>query len=115
MIISEYNVSGYIERCIESIEGQGVIVKEVIVVNDGSEDKTEDVARRLQSRYENIKLINQCSQGLLYTRIYGVRQALGDYVTFVDADDYLENGIFRKIIHDSSREIYRYIKRKSHL
>ncbi len=98
VIIPAYNVSAWIERCVESIEGQGDVVKEIIVVNDGSEDRTEDVVRRLQDRYENITLINQNNQGLFYARIHGVCQALGDYVTFVDADDYIESDTYRKIL-----------------
>lgn len=98
VIIPAYNVRDWIERCIESVKRQGDIVREIIVVNDGSKDGTEEIVRRLQGKYGNLRLINQDNQGALHARIHGVRQALGEYVTFADADDYLEKGIYHKLL-----------------
>ena len=57
--IPAYNVRDWIERCIESVKRQGDIVREIIVVNDGSKDGTEEIVRRLQGKYGNLRIIRE--------------------------------------------------------
>lgn len=89
VIVPAYNMEHYIERCLDSLNRQRGIVLEIIVVNDGSTDRTEDVVRELMKKYRNLRLHTQNNMGLYCARINGVSIASGRYVTFVDADDYV--------------------------
>ena len=85
IIIPVYNVEEYIEQCLESIEKQTYHDYEVIIVNDGTKDKSMEIAKKYP-----YKIINQKNQGLSVARNTGVKHATGDYILFLDSDDYLE-------------------------
>lgn len=91
IIIPLYNSGKYITQCLHSIVDAGVDPSryEVIVVNDGSTDNSKAVVERLCEEYGNIKLINQQNQGVSATRMNGASLASGDFLWFVDSDDYL--------------------------
>ncbi|QIK59245.1 glycosyltransferase [Dysgonomonas sp. HDW5A] len=91
IIIPLYNVEDYIERCILSIVRQSIDTDkyELIVVNDGSTDRSESIVRKLQSNYPFIKLIKKENGGLSSARNKGLDIASGDYIFFVDADDWV--------------------------
>lgn len=102
IIVPAYNVEKYLSNCIRSLVTQKGIDYEIIIVNDGSTDKTSFIAKRLSVEYGNIiKVIEQKNKGLGGARNTGVRVATGKYIAFVDSDDYLMNDafgiIFRKI------------------
>lgn len=84
----------YLERCIDSIEKQKDIRLEVIIVNDGSQDHTLDVAKKIKEKYGNVKVVSKSNSGLFLTRLAGVKNASGEYVTFVDADDMVLEGCY---------------------
>lgn len=91
IVIPLYNTEKYIEECLLSIVDNNVDASlyEVIVVNDGSTDNSKAVVERLCEEYGNIKLINQENQGVSTTRMNGASSASGDFLWFVDSDDYL--------------------------
>ena len=91
IIIPLYNLEDYIERCILSIVSQSIDTGryELIVVNDGSTDGSESIVRKLQSNYPFIKLINKENEGLSSARNKGLGIASGDYIFFIDADDWV--------------------------
>lgn len=97
VIIPLYNCEKYIERCIRSVVEQRDLQEkiEVLVVNDGSEDRGPELVEKLQEQYPNIKLIHQKNSGVAAARNKGLTQAQGKYVQFVDADDYIEPGFYR--------------------
>ena len=84
-VIPCYNAEKYIQRCIESI--QTTSSHEIIVVNDGSRDKTEQIVQQLMQRCTNIRLLNKDNQGVNAARRDGYKVAIGEYICFVDADD----------------------------
>lgn len=93
IVIPVYNVEEYIEKCLVSCSNQDIPKSdyELIVVNDGSPDKSFDICERLLPSIENMTIVSQENKGLSGARNAGLKQAKGDYVWFVDSDDWLEN------------------------
>jgi glycosyltransferase involved in cell wall biosynthesis len=110
IIIAAYNVENFIEKCILSCFSQNFSTKnyEVICVDDGSTDKTSEILENINEKYSNFILIRQTNQGLGASRNIGLRHARGDYIWFIDGDDFIEidiiSGIIRKI-ENSNLEI----------
>lgn len=94
VIVPVYNGSSYIEKCIDSLLAQTLKNIEIIVVNDGS---TDDTLEKL-SRYKNkIKVITQENSGVASARNSGLKQAIGEYIAYVDSDDWVEAHMFSKL------------------
>jgi teichuronic acid biosynthesis glycosyltransferase TuaG len=91
VIIPVYNGGKFIIETIESVLKQTIINIEVIVVNDGSKDNTPQLMTALQEKDNRIILINKLNTGVCDTRNTGIRNAAGDYIAFLDADDLWEN------------------------
>lgn len=106
VIVAAYNVEKYIEKCIESIVKQTYKNIEILIVNDGSLDKTLNIALEYSKKYKNIKVLNKENGGLSSARNYGIKHATGEYITFVDGDDYLDeityDSIMSKVLFDES-------------
>ncbi len=96
IIIPVYNLESYIERCIKSLIYQDVPKEtyEIIVINDGSSDKTRDVVIDLIQKHSNIILIDKKNGGVSSARNAGLEKSKGKYIMFVDGDDYIvENSL----------------------
>lgn len=91
VIIPCFNCEKYISRCIESVLAQSFIEYEVILINDGSTDNTGDICKEYSNKYHNIQYYEQENHGVSYTRKRGTTLAKGDYIAFVDSDDYLQD------------------------
>lgn len=91
IIVPIYKVEKYIRRCLESIFRQGLNddVFEVIIVNDGTPDRSMEVIADIIQQHQNITVINQENQGLSVARNNGIEQARGEYILFIDSDDLL--------------------------
>lgn len=100
IIIPVYNVERYVEECVNSIFQQGLEEDEfeVILVNDGSTDKSKELCERLVAKNSNIFLYNQSNQGQSVARNYGLNKAKGEFISFVDSDDYLLPGYFKELL-----------------
>ncbi len=91
LIIPIYNVEPFIDQCLGSIycqhwdEGQF----EVVAVNDGTPDKSMDIVQRYAEEHSNLHIVNQTNQGLSVARNTGLSHACGEYVWFIDSDDWL--------------------------
>lgn len=105
VVIPVYNLEGYVERCIRSIENQDISSDsyEIICVNDGSTDKSPDIIKTLQKEFDNIVLINQNNQGVSMARNNGINKARGKYLMFVDADDYIVENSLSKILQSAEK------------
>lgn len=90
IIIPVYNCEKYIARCLNSLINQTYSNIEIILVNDGSNDKSEDIIKEFAKNDNRIKLYNQTNQGVSAARNTGLDKATGKYIMFVDADDYIE-------------------------
>lgn len=100
VIVPVYNVSKYLSKCLDSILNQDIERDdyEIIVVNDGSTDNSGEIAQEYADIHFNIQLINQENQGLSGARNTGIMAARGEYIQFVDSDDYLEPNVLSSLI-----------------
>ncbi|MBL7873748.1 MAG: glycosyltransferase [Cyclobacteriaceae bacterium] len=91
IILPVYNVALYLERCIRSLEDQDLDSSryEIIVVNDGSPDNSREVVIQLQHEFKNLILIDQENKGVSLARNAGMDRAQGNYLLFVDPDDFI--------------------------
>lgn len=100
IVIPVYNVEPYIERCIMSCVNQDLPSTdyEIVVVNDGSKDNSLSIIERVSLKYNHIKVVTQTNGGLSAARNTGLSQALGKYIWFVDADDWIKENCLKKVI-----------------
>lgn len=100
IIIPMYNASQYIERCINSIYHQGLNVNEfeVIVINDGSTDNSLEIVKDYLTSYKNIRFFSQKNSGQGAARNLGIKYATGEYILFLDSDDFLLPQSINKIL-----------------
>lgn len=90
IIVPIYNVKKYIERCLNSIIKQNFTKFEVILVDDGSTDGSGEVADNYADKFDFIKVVHKRNAGLGFARNTGLKYANGEYVLFIDSDDYIE-------------------------
>ena len=91
VIVPVYNAEKYLERCIESILCQKTNEEyEVILINDGSTDNSLQICRRYEQKDKRIKIINQENKGVAVARNQGISVASGQFVVFIDSDDYVK-------------------------
>ena len=110
IIITAYNAEKTIERCLNSILENDYSDYEIILVNDGSKDNTEKIVELFAS--DKIKYFSKKNTGVADSRNYALDKAKGDYITFVDSDDYVSNNYFKGLEKYLSEGI-EIIKRKA--
>lgn len=91
IIIPVYNVERWLDRCLTSILEQHISwdICEIILVDDGSKDSSAEICDRYAAKYSNIRVIHQQNQGLSQARNNGMAEATGEYVWFIDSDDWI--------------------------
>ncbi len=89
MIIPVYNIEKSIKFCLDSVVSQTFLPHEVIIINDGSIDKTGIICDEYEEKYDFIKVFHQENKGVSFSRNFGINKANGDYLAFVDGDDIL--------------------------
>ena len=106
VIVPVYNGESTIEKCLLSIIGQDYPDIEIVVVNDGSTDKSKSIVERIihDNSDSNIKLINKQNQGLPQARKTGVENSSGEYIGFVDADDWIEPDMYSVMMNKASEQ-----------
>lgn len=98
VIISAYNKETTIRKCIESVLAQTLQGIEIIIIDDCSTDHTAEIAREYAAKHSQIVLhVNEQNRGLGANENYGVNSAKGEYIGFVDADDYVGKDYFKKL------------------
>lgn len=106
VIIPVYNLEGYIGRCIQSILNQTLKDIEIIVINDGSTDKSEEIILSYAKKDYRIKYIYQCNQGVSVARNKGINAACGEFLTFADGDDYMKSPMLEEMYELANQEHY---------
>ena len=104
IIIPVYNVEKYLRECLDSVLGQSFPDWEAVCVNDGSTDASASVLREYESIDSRIKVITQPNGGLSKARNTGLSAAKGDYVIFLDSDDWLEPDALECLERNSAHE-----------
>lgn len=103
VIIPAYNVSAWLPRCLDSLLAQTHQNLEIIVVNDGSKDGTADIMNGYAARDTRIKAIHKENGGVTSARLRGLAEATGDYIGFVDGDDWVEPRMFAKLLENAEK------------
>lgn len=98
VILPVYNAEAYLDRAIESILGQTLKEIEVIVIQDGSTDHSASLLKKWEEKDARVRVIHKENQGVSAARNDGIRMARGTYLTFVDADDYVEQDGYKQVI-----------------
>lgn len=98
VIVPVYNGQETVEKCIDSILAQTYPNVEIIIINDGSSDKTEETVKRLYSDNDKVHLISQTNLGVSAARNRGLEHSNAKYVAFVDCDDYIEPFMIEKMV-----------------
>ena len=103
IIIPVYNAENYISRCLDSIYHQDISPGdyETILIDDGSTDCTATILAEYASKYPNIHIIAQKNSGASAARNTGIKLAHGEFITFIDADDYIEQNYLYQLISAS--------------
>jgi glycosyltransferase involved in cell wall biosynthesis len=101
IIIPVYNVEKYLHRCLDSAGQQSYPDIEIIIINDGSPDQCQAIIDEYAAQDARIKVIRQENRGLAAARNAGIKMARGDYLMFVDADDYIEADCVQQMLDNA--------------
>lgn len=98
VIVPVYNVEAYIEQCLDSLVKQTYKNIEIILVDDGSTDRSGDICDKYAALYEFISVYHKKNGGLSSARNYGIEKALGEYLSFIDSDDWIKESMFEMLV-----------------
>lgn len=105
IIIPIYDVEQYLRKCVDSVLNQDISDYEIILVDDGSPDGCPAICDSYAAEHDNIRVVHRANGGLSAARNSGIEVAKGEYIMFVDSDDYLEpnvlNGLIAQVEHDN--------------
>lgn len=105
VIIPVYNVENYIEKCLDSVINQTLQDIEIIIVNDGSTDSSKEKINKYIKKYKNkIIYLEKQNGGLSSARNFGLPYATGEYIAFIDSDDYIELNMYEEMYKTAKKE-----------
>jgi len=97
IIVPIYNTSAYLNRCISSIVQQTYHNLEILLINDGSTDQSESICLEWARKDNRILYISQTNKGVCSARNLGLSRAKGDYIGFIDSDDYIAHNMYESL------------------
>lgn len=97
VIVPVYNVESYLDKCLNSLVNQTLKDIEIIIVNDGTKDNSEKIIKKYLKKYKNIKYFKKENGGLSSARNYGISKSSGEYIGFVDSDDFIDTTMYEKL------------------
>ena len=103
VIVPVYNTEKYLRKCLESVLFQTLKEIEIILINDGSKDNSHLICEEYRKRDKRIIYVNKKNEGCSATRNIGISMAKGEYIAFVDSDDFIEKDMY-KIMYDKAKE-----------
>lgn len=98
VIVPAYNVEQYVFQCLESLRKQTYSNVEVVIVNDGSKDRTPEIAKEYAESHQNFVFVHQENQGSGVARNTGIQHAKGDFFVFVDPDDWVDEDYVNRLV-----------------
>lgn len=101
VVIPVYNTEKYLKECINSLLNQTLKEIEFIFVNDGSTDSSQSIIESYQKNDSRITLVNQQNQGVSVARNRGIEKAQGEFIAFVDSDDYVKNDMYEALYNNA--------------
>lgn len=104
IIVPVYNVEQYLRKCVESLLNQDVCNYEIILVDDGSTDNCPQICDEYALSHKNIRVIHRKNGGLSAARNSGIETAKGEYIMFVDSDDYIESNVLSGLMMQIDRD-----------
>lgn len=104
VIIPIYNMERYLSECLDSVFGQSLKEMEVICVDDGSTDKTKEILEEYSRKYSNMSIIYQNRQGAGNARNKGIEIAQGEFIAFMDSDDYYPSNDVLETLYNAAKE-----------
>lgn len=115
VIVPVYNVAGYLERCLDSLVNQTLQEIQIIIVNDGSTDESPKIIRKFAQQYPNkIIALDKKNGGLSDARNYGMPYATGEYIGFIDSDDYVDLDMMELLYNKAQAEKADYVECNLH-
>ena len=103
VIIPIYKVEKYLSRCLDSVVNQTLDDIEIVLVDDGSPDSCPEICDRYAKKDSRIKVIHKKNEGLGYARNSGMLIATGEYIAFLDSDDYVSKDMYEKVYSELKR------------
>jgi glycosyltransferase involved in cell wall biosynthesis len=97
IIVPIYNVENYLERCLNTICKQSYNNLEIILLDDGSSDNSLEIYKRVKDKDSRVKVISQINQGVSVARNAGLDVATGEYIAFVDSNDYIHPEMYERL------------------
>ncbi len=111
VVVPIYNVEKYIKKCLDSLVNQTLQEIQIILVNDGSTDESGNIAKEYASKYTNkIIYLEKENGGLSDARNFGMRYTEGEYIAFLDSDDYVENTMYEEMYNKALQENSDYVE-----
>ena len=103
VIVPVYNVEPYLDKCLNGLVNQTLKDIEIIVVNDGATDNSQQIIDRYAKQYDNVISLVKQNGGLSDARNYGIPYATGEYIGFIDSDDFMEYDMF-EVLYKKAKE-----------
>lgn len=104
VIIPIYNMEKYLKKCVWSVINQSYKNIEILLIDDGSKDNSPQICDEFLQIDERIKVFHKKNGGLSDAKNYGIKKATGDYITFVDADDWIESNMYEEMLLKMKKE-----------
>ena len=105
IVVPVYNAAKYLPRCLDSVLTQDYSNLEIICVNDGSTDESLSVLQVYVQKDERVKVLSQFNQGAAAARNKGIKNATGDYISFIDADDFVAQGLYSYLVQNLQNDL----------
>ena len=97
VILPVYNVAPFLEECLQSLINQSYSNLEILCVNDGSPDNSLEILQKYAALDARIKVFDRENQGSGRSRNFGIEQSSGDYLSFIDPDDWIDRDMYKKL------------------
>lgn len=103
VIVPVYNVEKYIDKCLQSIKNQSLEDFECLIVNDGTKDNSIEIAKKTIGKDSRFRFLDKENGGLSDARNFGLNEATGEYICFIDSDDYIDRDLL-KLSYEKAKE-----------